>query len=73
LQQFKEVYFVSPNLNPAIEGQAIARCHRIGQTDVVDVFRFIMEDMDDDSLNLEQYCQKRQLQKMEIIKMFDEA
>jgi len=73
LQQFKEVYFVSPNWNPAIEEQAIARCHRIGQTDTVDVFRFIMEDMDDDSLNLEQYCKIRQSQKMEIIKKFDEA
>ena len=73
LQQFKEVYFVSPNWNPAIEEQAIARCHRIGQTDAVDVFRFIMEDMDDESMNLEQYCKTRQLQKMEIIKKFDEA
>jgi SNF2 family DNA or RNA helicase len=73
LQQFKEVYFVSPNWNPAIEEQAIARCHRIGQTDAVDVFRFIMEDMDDESMNLEQYCKTRQSQKMEIIKKFDEA
>jgi hypothetical protein len=32
-----------------------------------------MEDMDDESMNLEQYCKTRQSQKMEIIKKFDEA
>jgi SNF2 family DNA or RNA helicase len=41
LQQFSEVYFVSPHWNPAVEDQAVARCHRIGQTaQWVDVFRF---------------------------------
>jgi superfamily II DNA or RNA helicase len=42
LQQFSEVYFVSPNWNPSIEDQAVARCHRFGQTEPVVVFRFIM-------------------------------
>lgn len=42
LQQFSEVYFVSPDWNPAIEDQAVARCHRFGQTEPVSVFRFIM-------------------------------
>jgi SNF2 family DNA or RNA helicase len=42
LQQFSEVYFVSPDWNPSIEDQAIARCHRFGQTEPVVVFRFIM-------------------------------
>jgi SNF2 family DNA or RNA helicase len=42
LQQFSEVYFVSPDWNPSIEDQAIARCHRFGQTEPVFVFRFIM-------------------------------
>jgi len=40
--KYNEVYFVSPHWNPAIEDQAIARCHRIGQTKPVDVFRFSM-------------------------------
>jgi SNF2 family DNA or RNA helicase len=31
LQHFNEIYFVSPHWNPAIEDQAIARAHRIGQ------------------------------------------
>ena len=40
LQQFSEVYFVSPHWNPAVEDQAVARCHRMGQEDSVEVFRF---------------------------------
>jgi SNF2 family DNA or RNA helicase len=44
LQQFKEVYFVSAHWNPSVEDQAIARCHRIGQKNEVDVFRFVMDD-----------------------------
>lgn len=42
LQHFSEVYFVSPHWNPAVEDQAVARCHRIGQYNPVDVFRFQM-------------------------------
>jgi SNF2 family DNA or RNA helicase len=42
LQMYKEVYIVSPHWNPAIEDQAIGRCHRIGQSEEVHVFRFIM-------------------------------
>jgi SNF2 family DNA or RNA helicase len=44
LQEFySEVYFVSPHWNPAIEDQAVARCHRIGQKKEVVVHRFQME------------------------------
>jgi SNF2 family DNA or RNA helicase len=42
--KYSEIYFVSPNWNPAVEDQAIGRCHRIGQTKEVNVYRFIMED-----------------------------
>ena len=42
LQQFSEVYFVSTHWNPAVEDQAIARCHRIGQMKPVSIFRFRM-------------------------------
>ena len=43
LQQFySEIYFVSPHWNPSIEDQAVARCHRIGQTKPVHVFHFQM-------------------------------
>lgn len=45
LQEYNEIYFVSPHWNPTIEDQAVARCHRLGQKKEVDVFRFNMEDI----------------------------
>jgi SNF2 family DNA or RNA helicase len=45
-EKYSEIYFVSPHWNPAIEDQAIARCHRIGQTKDVKVYRFNMENFD---------------------------
>jgi len=39
---FSEVFFVSPHWNPAVEDQAVARCHRFGQVNEVHVFRFCM-------------------------------
>lgn len=47
LQQFSEVYFVSPHWNPAVEDQAIARCHRMGQENTVDIFKFQMGAIED--------------------------
>lgn len=41
-QNFSEIYFISPHWNPFIEDQAIARCHRIGQRNPVEVFKFEM-------------------------------
>ena len=41
-ENYSEIYFISPHWNPAIEDQAIARCHRIGQTKPVFVHRFEM-------------------------------
>lgn len=41
-ENYSEIYFVSPHWNPAIEDQAIARCHRIGQKKSVLVKRFEM-------------------------------
>jgi len=45
LQKFNEIYFIGPHWNPAVEDQAIARCHRLGQLKPVTVYRFIMEDL----------------------------
>jgi SNF2 family DNA or RNA helicase len=41
-ENYSEIYFVSPHWNPAVEDQAIARCHRIGQKNIVSVFKFQM-------------------------------
>jgi non-specific serine/threonine protein kinase len=41
-ENYSEIYFISPHWNPAVEDQAIARCHRIGQTKEVSVTRFEM-------------------------------
>ena len=40
---YSEIYFVTPHWNPSVEDQAIGRCHRIGQTKPVSVFRFEMD------------------------------
>jgi SNF2 family DNA or RNA helicase len=61
LQEFSEVYFLSPNWNPAIEDQAVARCHRIGQTQPVDIFRFSMEGFGRGSINIENYITDTQI------------
>ena len=73
---FNEVYFISPNWNPTVEEQAIARCHRIGQIKPVHVFRFQMTtyqrfDPKTDNLlvnhpSLDQYIHSIQNSKREI-------
>ena len=69
---FSEIYFVSPHWNPAIEDQAIARCHRIGQEKEVNVFRFEMDgfeqmpEQDLKPINLEKYVSKVQEFKRDI-------
>jgi SNF2 family DNA or RNA helicase len=42
LQVFNKVYILTPDWNPGNEIQAIARCHRIGQTRDVDVYKIII-------------------------------
>jgi SNF2 family DNA or RNA helicase len=42
-EHYSEIYFISPHWNPAVEDQAIARCHRIGQKKEVNVYRFEMD------------------------------
>lgn len=68
LQEFNEVYFVSPHWNPAVEDQAIARCHRIGQKKDVHVFSFKMEGVDEERLTmtLDKYCSKIQHSKRDL-------
>ena len=47
LQHFNEIYFISPHWNPAVEDQAIARAHRIGQDKPTHIYRFNMSSFDD--------------------------
>ena len=73
LQQFNEVYFISPSWNPAIESQAIARCHRIGQEKPINVFRFKMKPFDSEynTLSLDMYSSICQLKKKVIANVID--
>jgi hypothetical protein len=55
-EHYSEIYFISPHWNPAIEDQAIARCHRIGQTKPVYVQRFEMcKFFDENSRTVDNY------------------
>jgi hypothetical protein len=58
--RFSEVYFVSPNWNPTLEDQAVARCHRIGQKKSVQVFRFSMNFVDSPERNLKRKAEVQQ-------------
>jgi len=68
LQEYSEVYFVTPNWNPKVEEQAIARCHRLGQTKKVNVFRFVMNSFDDQlkTQNIEMYSEFVQNEKRDM-------
>ena len=48
-ENYSEIYFISPHWNPSIEDQAVARCHRIGQTKTVYVERFEMSSFSTDT------------------------
>lgn len=79
LQAYKEIYMVSPQWNPAVQDQAIARSHRIGQTEPVNVFHFIMNgfsgkemkgegDMTAPAVTLDQHICHVQEMKRKIVK-----
>ena len=71
LQTFSEVYFVTPHWNPAIEDQAVARCHRIGQKNEVDVYRFEMRNFGKETKSLETHARNIQGRKRELYELFD--
>ena len=56
---FSEVYFVSPDWNPTLEEQAVARCWRIGQKKPVEVFRFSMNFVDTPERNFQRRTEVR--------------
>jgi SNF2 family DNA or RNA helicase len=51
-ENYSEIYFVSPHWNPAVEDQAIARCHRIGQSKNVYVERFEMSSFEEQDIHV---------------------
>jgi SNF2 family DNA or RNA helicase len=75
-ENYSEIYFVSPHWNPAVEDQAIARCHRIGQKNIVSVFKFQMssfvsKEIDEkgnkiDTVTIDKYVNNVQDSKREI-------
>ena len=71
-QNYSEIYFVSPHWNPAVEDQAIARCHRIGQVKPVFVHRFEMnrfdkdEDQLIDTMTIDSYTSLKQDSKRDV-------
>jgi len=73
LQQFSEVYFVVPHWNPAVEDQAVARSHRIGQEKPVSVFSFRMESFDEDrrSQTMDGYVKQVQRVKRDEMDVID--
>lgn len=80
LQYYQEVIFTSPHWNPAIEDQAIARSHRIGQNERVNVFRFVMQNFNESKIpvgdvhaqiTIDGYCQIVQDKKRELLSILD--
>ena len=70
LQQFSTVIFTSPHWNPAVEDQAIARAHRIGQEKPVKVYRYICGGLGSSTVTLDQYCMSVQDAKRELMTGF---
>lgn len=68
LQHYNEIYFVSPCWNPSMEDQAIARCHRMGQTKTTKVYRFQMGFDDTRLTNMDDYIELNQRNKRSIIR-----
>lgn len=68
-ENYSEIYFISPHWNPAVEDQAIARCHRIGQTKDVYVRKFEMCNFDDevDTMSVDKYIGTVQEDKRSVI------
>lgn len=78
LQSYSEVYFTSPHWNPAIEDQAVARAHRIGQNKAVKVYRFVTKLNNNNpnyissNYSLDEYCLSIQKCKRELMQNLKE-
>jgi SNF2 family DNA or RNA helicase len=69
---YNEIYFVSAHWNPFVEDQAIARCHRIGQTKPVYVYRYEMGNIKTNMQTVEKYIMDTQEKKRQMVdEIFD--
>ena len=73
LQHFSQIYFTSPHWNPAVEDQAVARAHRIGQQCGVKVFRFVMKHFGDGERTIDNFCMDIQQTKRELMQLIESA
>lgn len=69
---YSEIYFISPHWNPAVEDQAVARCHRIGQLKQVSVYKFEMQSFAQETLTIDSYVTSVQERKREVAKEYIE-
>jgi SNF2 family DNA or RNA helicase len=67
LQMFHNVYSLSPDWNPSNEIQAIARCHRIGQTRDVKVVKLVMHEDDEKKATIDERLISIQTTKREMM------
>lgn len=66
LQHFSNIIIPSPDWNPAMEAQAIGRCHRIGQRARVNVYRYYIREVQGAMEQIEQYMKTRQEEKAAV-------
>ena len=65
LQQYNEVYIVSPHWNPCIEDQAVGRCYRMGQRKETFIFNFNMNSTESTN-SMDNYVKDIQKNKREL-------
>lgn len=72
---YSEIYFVAPHWNPSVEDQAVARCHRMGQTKIVKVYRFEMDNLkNEENITMDNYVNVVQEKKRLIVRqLYQEA
>lgn len=63
---YSEVYFVSPHWNPSVEAQAVGRCHRMGQTEPVNVYSFVMDRFSSTTMAIDTHAFESQEAKLKL-------
>lgn len=68
IQHISHVIIPSPSWTPSAEAQAIARCHRMGQTERVQVHRFVLAEVNEAAEQIERYILSKQIVKTLLIR-----